>query len=299
MSRCVVTAIGAAAALSLFAPAARAGFENRNWVGGFIGWWNIPANWSGGVTPGADDNVMISTDTSGNIVVLYAAVPGAGATFKVKLSGDGNGATGIAQLSMGSGNGDLVSQRVEVQSHGIFDQTGGTVDTDILTITGGSLGDAGGLYRLSGTGVVDAGDIEICSFGNASEFVQNDGTGIFGEVTIGDCAGGSRAWMTLEGGSMSASRIDLSDRSPGSLDINGGSLAATRIELGTFAPSGQLTQRGGALDCDQLILSGLFEDAIEQTATFAGGSADLGSVEVRNDYGNAIYITGGHVSVAG
>jgi phage baseplate assembly protein gpV len=138
------------------------------WTGaGDGGTWHSPANWSGGVVPGAGDDVLI--DVAGNSTITFSASSGS-RTVKSLTSAETLLVSGGTLSLAGTSRLNTVSL-----SGGTIGGAGAVTVAGSLTWTGGAIGGGAGTYSVAGPAVI-SGSVSLSRVLEATGAVQFTGT---------------------------------------------------------------------------------------------------------------------------
>ncbi|MCA9311863.1 MAG: hypothetical protein KDA21_11695 [Phycisphaerales bacterium] len=289
----------------MLAAAASCAGDSRYWVGGIIDTWNDPANWStspsgpGPATiPGEDDSAWVrNSSASSNKIVIFDEVPGAGTMDWLVIQGTGSGGTG--ELFFLLNRDTLRTHILDLGVHGSLAHSDGTLDVGMFTGQSAQSSETPGMYTLSSDGLLIADQVSLHAGGSSFQFEQEGGTAQIGTLEVGDNTSTSRVTALLSGGLMQANRVEIGSRSPGTLMMEGGTLEAGAMSMGFAAHDGRLTQLGGVLTADELEVGWLSDGSDGHIATFAGGSANITTIEIVGGVSprpDAVIVSGGNLT---
>ncbi|MGA2496664.1 MAG: hypothetical protein ABSH20_02925, partial [Tepidisphaeraceae bacterium] len=267
-----------------------------SWISDAGGFWDDPANWSGGVVPGPGDDVVISRAANPAVTIR----------------------TGVSVDSLDSENGlSLTAGALTVATDsviaGIFTFSGGTLNASgpltisgTATWTGGDIGNGTitntGTVTLSGGGdkvidngatlsntgaIVQQGGRLVLSNGT----VQNQTTGVYDFQTDNTIVsnGGTNSFNTVGllrksvGGGDSSIQVPFNNSGPGAIEVDTGSI--TLAGGGTLSGGTFTVANGATLD-----LTGGNTTHINGTFTGNGvGTSQLAGGALRLDGGSATF----------
>jgi hypothetical protein len=225
----------------------------RAWTGAGNGNWSDPANWSGGVVPGPEENVIIDLP---------------GGDFVITIDGD------FSVVNLRS------EERIQLTG-GSLTLGGNTKLNGGLTLAGGSLGGAGdvalrgitnwtgGAWSGPGTTVVEAeAQLNVSTPGQdgvLQRSITNDGTLTWNQASL-LLLEGARIFNGATGSFEIQSNLSITDDSPASPAlINAGRLFKT-------GPIGALTLQGAELTTTGVLELRLGETAVDAVVSNAAGT---------------------------
>lgn len=259
---------------------------NISWTGGAGSAWENPANWTGGVIPGAGDtayinnapSAIITSDQDTNLVIGNGAgnsggvaIDGAGASLTVQTADIlvGNAGTGVLTLR----NGGTLS-------------TAGTYDVRVAVASGSTgiinIGAATGLAAAA-AGYIDASSIVFGAGTGRMVFNHTDANYVFTSSLIGNTA------LRFEGGTT----VMAGDNSAftGTIVLTKGNMQVSNIL--TTGP-GTMTIGNTSTDDAAIIVSGV-GSVLDVFADMAVSNAGKGLLDISN---GGVVTTGASVRIA-
>ena len=256
--------------------------QDVTWLGG-NGFWNVPANWTGGVTPGSGTNAIIESGTvslpstvsgtANNAMIGYSgtgALNISGGTLTTQSSFIANNAGSSGQATISSGTWDAGRVVVGGSGAGTLNISGGYVT--------GFLGYIAYMAGSTGTASVSSG-----TWNNTNLYAGNSGTGT----------------LNISGGSVAASNLTLIGNNAGTqgtVSVTGGQFL-TKDQFVGYSGTGSLSINGGNVNASEVISIANLAGS-KGTVTVTSGTLSSASVITGSGGSGVLNINGGTVTDA-